>query len=144
MALHIRNFREADRVALMALWEACALTRPWNDPNADLDWAVTSRDAAVLIGTWNDAVIASIMVGHDGHRGWVYYLAVSPDRQARGHGREMMAEAELWLTARGAPKVQLMVRDGNAPGTDFCTALGHERQDVTVFGKWLTPSPEAG
>ncbi|MEP0315156.1 MAG: GNAT family acetyltransferase [Hyphomonas sp.] len=143
MALHIRDFREADRAALIALWETCALTRPWNDPNADLDRAITSRDAAILIGTWNDQVVASIMVGHDGHRGWIYYLAVSLDRQTRGHGREMMAEAELWLKARGAPKVQLMVRQDNETATEFYSALGYERQDVTVFGKWLTSSAEA-
>jgi hypothetical protein len=143
MALHIREFREADRAALIALWETCALTRPWNDPNADLDRAVTSRDATILVGTVDDVVVASIIVGHDGHRGWLYYLAVTPDRQSRGHGREMMVEAELWLTVRGAPKVQLMVRGENQNATAFYGALGYERQDVTVLGKWLTPSPEA-
>jgi ribosomal protein S18 acetylase RimI-like enzyme len=143
MAMHIREFLEADRVALITLWEACALTRPWNAPNADVDRAVTSRDATILVGTVDDVVVASVMAGHDGHRGWIYYLAVSPERQGRGHGREMMAEAELWLTARGAPKVQLMVREGNETAAAFYTALGYERQDVTVLGKWLTPSPEA-
>ena len=143
MALHIRDFREADRAALIALWETCGLTRPWNDPDADIDRIQVSRDATILIGTVDDAVVASVMVGHDGHRGWIYYLAVRPDRQARGHGREMMAEAELWLTARGAPKVQLMVRQENEDAADFYSALGYERQDVTVLGKWLTPSTEA-
>jgi len=128
---------------LIALWEACALTRPWNDPNADIDLAMTSRDTTILVGTIDDVVVASVMVGHDGHRGWIYYLAVSPVRQARGHGREMMAEADLWLAARGAPKVQLMVRRENQKASAFYDALGYERQDVTVFGKWLRPSPEA-
>ncbi len=109
----------------------------------DVDRAVTSRDATILIGTVNDDAIASVMVGHDGHRGWIYYLAVSPDRQTRGHGREMMAEAELWLTARGAPKVQLMVRSENQGAAAFYTALGYESQHVAVLGKWLNPSPEA-
>ena len=143
MALDIRDFREADRAALIALWEACALTRRWDDPNADMDRSIASRDATILVGTLDNDVIASAVVGHDGHRGWIYYLAVSPERQGRGHGREMMAEAELWLTARGAPKVQLMVREGNETAAAFYTALGYERQDVTVLGKWLTPSPEA-
>jgi len=143
MTLHIRDFREADRAALIALWGACALIRPWNDPNADIDRAVTSRDAAILVGTVDDLVVAGVMVGHDGHRGWIYYLAVSPDRKARGHGREMMAEAELWLTSRGAPNVQLMVRGENQHAAAFYDALGYERQDVTVLGKWLTLSPEA-
>jgi ribosomal protein S18 acetylase RimI-like enzyme len=143
MALHIPDFREADRVALIALWEACALTRPWNDPDADIDRIQVSRDATILIGTVDGAVVASVMVGHDGHRGWIYHLAVTPDRHTRGHGRELMAEAELWLTARGAPKVQLMVRGGNEIAAAFYRALGYEGQDVTVLGKWLTPSPEA-
>ncbi|MBU1286332.1 MAG: GNAT family acetyltransferase [Alphaproteobacteria bacterium] len=143
MALHIREFREADRATLIALWETCGLTRPWNDPDADIDRIQVSRDATILFGTVDDAVVASVMVGHDGHRGWIYYLAVTLDRQARGHGREMMAEAELWLTARGAPKVQLMVRQENEDAADFYSALGYERQDVTVLGKWLTPSTEA-
>ncbi|WP_373007530.1 GNAT family acetyltransferase [Hyphomonas sp.] len=143
MALYIRDFREADRAALIALWEACALTRPWNDPNADVDRSIASRDATILVGTVEDTVVASVMFGHDGHRGWIYYLAVTPDRHTRGHGRELMAEAELWLTARGAPKVQLMVRGENETATAFYNALGYERQDVTVLGKWLTPSPEA-
>ena len=142
MAMHLRDFRDADRATLSALWDACALTRPWNDPNADIDRAVTSRDAAMLVGTWNETVVASIMVGHDGHRGWIYYLAVGPDHRARGHGREMMAEAELWLQARGVPKAQLMVREGNEAATNFYSALGYERQDVTVFGKWLASSSE--
>jgi len=143
MALDIRDFREADRAALIALWEACALTRRWDDPNADMDRSIASRDATILVGTLDNDVIASAVVGHDGHRGWIYYLAVSPDRKACGHGREMMAEAELWLTARGTPKVQLMVRGENETATAFYNALGYERQDVTVLGKWLMPSPEA-
>jgi hypothetical protein len=143
MALHIRDFREADRAAVMALWEACALTRPWNDRNADMDRAVASRDATILVGTLSDVVIASVMVGHDGHRGWIYYLAVTPGQQGRGHGREMVAEAELWLTARGAPKVQLMLRNENQGAAEFYAALGYECQDVAVLGKWLTTSSEA-
>ena len=85
-------------------------------PNADVDRAVTSRDATILVGAVDDVVVASVMAGHDGHRGWIYYLAVSP---------------------------QLMVREGNETAAAFYTALGYERQDVTVLGKWLTPSPEA-
>jgi ribosomal protein S18 acetylase RimI-like enzyme len=143
MALHIREFREADRAALVALWEACGLLRPWNDPDADVDRAIASRQSTLLVGTLSDRVAASVMVGHDGHRGWIYYLAVCPECQARGHGREMMAEAELWLTARGVPKVQLMVRGDNQPSAAFYSTIGYEPQDVIVMGKWLIPSPEA-
>lgn len=137
MSLHIRTYREPDRDAVIALWERCALTRPWNDPAADIDLCVRSREATLMVGYNGHELDASVMVGHDGHRGWIYYLAVAPDRQGHGHGREMMAEAELWLTSRGIPKVRLMVRAGNSDGEAFYAALGYKAQDVTVFGKWL-------
>tara|TARA_R110002049_G_scaffold293714_1_gene478876 strand:- start:1105 stop:1539 length:435 start_codon:yes stop_codon:yes gene_type:complete len=142
MAMHIRTFREADRTALLALWEACALTRPWNDPGRDVDLCLESRESTLLVGTKDDRLVASVMAGSDGHRGWIYYLAVDPNAQDRGHGREMMAEAELWLAGRGVPKVQLMVRGGNTAATDFYAALGYEAQDVTVMGKWIRSDPE--
>ncbi|KCZ97097.1 acetyltransferase [Hyphomonas polymorpha PS728] len=82
-------------------------------------------------------MIGSVMAGHDGHRGWVYYLAVEPAHQGRGAGRELMEEAGLWLASRGAPKIELMVRDGNDRAEKFYEALGFERQDVKVYGKWL-------
>ena len=122
---------------MIALWERCALTRPWNDPAADIDLCLRSREATLMVGFREDDLIASVMVGHDGHRGWIYYLAVDPARQGHGHGREMMSEAELCLTNRGAPKVQLLVRTGNADAEAFYEALGYRPQEVTVFGKWL-------
>lgn len=137
MSLHIRTYREQDRDAVIALWERCGLTRPWNDPAADIELCVRSREASLMVGYKEGELIASVMVGHDGHRGWIYYLAVQPGHQGHGHGREMMTEAELWLTSRGIPKVQLMVRTGNQSAEAFYGALGYEAQDVTVFGKWL-------
>ncbi len=139
MRMHIRDFQESDRSDLVALWETCALTRPWNAPDADIDRCLNARDATILVGIVNDKLIASVMAGIDGHRGWVYYLAVSPDVRQRGRGREMMAEAELWLKARGAPKVQLMVRGGNGGAAAFYEALGFDLQDVVVLGKWIAP-----
>jgi ribosomal protein S18 acetylase RimI-like enzyme len=137
MTLHIRDFREPDRAALIALWDACGLTRPWNDPGSDIDRAVQARDATILVGHLGGKLSASVMAGHDGHRGWVYYLAVDPGCQGRGLGRELMEEAGLWLAARGAPKLELMVRQGNAQAEGFYKALGFEPQDVRVYGKWL-------
>jgi hypothetical protein len=131
-----------DRAALVALWEACGLTRPWNDPNDDIDRAVAAREATVLVGYLDDRLTGSVMAGHDGHRGWVYYLAVDPACQGRGFGQELMEEAGLWLLSRGAPKLELMVREGNEHAEKFYEALGFERQQVTVYGKWLKPLPE--
>jgi len=142
MTMHVRDFRESDRTALVALWAACGLTRPWNDPNDDIGRAVATRDATILVGHVGDQLVGSVMAGHDGHRGWVYYLAADPAFQGKGLGRELMEEAGLWLLSRGAPKLELMVREGNERAEKFYEALGFERQQVSVYGKWLKPLPE--
>ena len=144
MTMHVRDFREADRRALTELWDACGLTRPWNDPNDDIDRAVAAREATILVGYVGEQLIGSVMAGHDGHRGWVYYLAVDPAHQGHGAGRELMEEAGLWLASRGAPKIELMVRGGNERAEKFYEALGFVRQDVTVYGKWLKIPEENG
>jgi len=143
MTMHVRDFREMDREALVKLWEICCLTRPWNDPNDDIDRALAAREATILIGYLGDQLTASVMAGHDGHRGWVYYLAVDPAHQGHGLGGELMEEAGLWLSSRGAPKLELMVREENDCAAKFYEALGFERQEVTVYGKWLKAPPEA-
>ena len=127
----------ADRDSVVALWEACGLTRPWNDPRDDFSLALTSTDCAVLVGREGGRLLASIMVGFDGHRGWVYYLAVAPAEQRRGHGRRMMSAAEAWLTLRRAPKLNLMVREENSAALAFYERLGLERQSLVVLGKFL-------
>jgi ribosomal protein S18 acetylase RimI-like enzyme len=128
----------ADMEPVVALWEACGLTRPWNDPRDDFSLALNSADGAVFVGRQDGRLLASVMVGFDGHRGWVYYLAVDPTRQRLGHGREMMAVAEAWLKLRRAPKLQLMVREANSSALAFYDKLGVERQPVIVLGKFLT------
>jgi ribosomal protein S18 acetylase RimI-like enzyme len=119
-----------------ALWEACGLTRPWNDPKRDFDLALASEASAVLVVREGEVLAGSVMVGFDGHRGWVYYLAVSPDHRRKGLGRALMAAAEDWLRARGAPKIQLMVREEN-DAVGFYEALGLERQKVVTLGRFL-------
>ena len=127
----------ADSEEVIALWEACGLTRPWNDPAADFARAVAGAASAVLLLREGGALAASVMVGCDGHRGWVYYLAVAPMRQRSGLGRAMMDAAEAWLRTRGAPKLQLMVREDNAAALGFYEALGLERQQVVTLGRFL-------
>jgi ribosomal protein S18 acetylase RimI-like enzyme len=127
-----------DADAVIALWEACGLTRPWNDPASDFRRAVEGSTSAVLLDRDGDSLLGSVMVGHDGHRGWVYYLAVAQDRRREGLGRRLMEAAEAWLRARGAPKLQLMVRGSNEAALGFYEALGLERQDVVTLGKFLT------
>jgi ribosomal protein S18 acetylase RimI-like enzyme len=128
----------ADRAAAVALWEAAALTRPWNDPAADFDRARTGPTSAVL-GLRADGVLAgTVMVGHDGHRGWIYYLAVAPELRSAGRGAALMAAAEDWLRAAGAVKVELMVRRANAGMVAFYEGVGYELEDVHVLSRWLT------
>ena len=136
----VRELAALDRVAAVALWEVTGLTRPWNDPDADFDKAVAGSTSAVLGAFVDDVLRATAMVGSDGHRGWVYYVATDPTQQRRGLGRVMMAAAEAWLTERGMPKVQLMVRTENLAATGFYEALGYEVQATQVFGKWVNAS----
>ena len=120
-----------------ALWEACNLTRPWNNPEQDFVLAVNGSSSDILIARDGNKLAGSVMVGFDGHRGWVYYLAVLPDQQGRGAGRKLMQAAEDWLRERGAPKIQLMVRNDNKPARGFYEAIGYETQDVVTIGKRL-------
>jgi ribosomal protein S18 acetylase RimI-like enzyme len=126
-----------DAQAVIALWRACGLTRPWNDPGADFGRAIAGPASAVLLRHDGDSLAASVMIGFDGHRGWVYYLAVAPERRREGLGGAMMAAAETWLRERGAPKIQLMVREDNEAALGFYEALGLERQSVVTLGRLL-------
>ncbi len=125
-----------DSVGVVALWRACGLTRPWNDPDADFALALAGATSAVLVAR-GEGIDGSVMIGFDGHRGWVYYLAVSPERRGAGLGRALMAAAEDWLRARGAPKLQLMVREDNHAAIGFYERLGLERQPVVTLGRFL-------
>ncbi len=126
-----------DKAAVVALWQSCALTRPWNDPGVDFDRAVDGPASDVLLVRDGAMIVGSVMVGEDGHRGWVYYLAVCPTRRRAGLGRALMGAAERWMRLRGVPKLQLMIRDGNDAAQAFYRALGLERQPVVTMGKFL-------
>ena len=119
------------------LWRRAGLTVPHNDPRADFEFALGKRNSDVLVGTQTGKIVASAMVGHDGHRGWVYYVAVDPDHQHSGFGAAIMTAAEDWLKERGVRKVQLMVRDSNAVAQGFYHAIGYEISPVAVLAKWL-------
>lgn len=128
-----------DRDAVVALWEVCGLTRPWNAANADFERAVGGASSDILLLEQDERLAATVMVGDDGHRGWVYYLGVAPDHRGRGLGRTLMEAAEVWLRERDAPKIQLMVRDDNEAAIGFYKALGYEVQPVVTMGKRLDP-----
>ena len=126
-----------DRAAVISLWRACALIRPWNDPDRDIDRKLALQDDLFLVGVEEGEIIATAMVGYDGHRGWVNYLAVAPSRQGRGHGRALMEAAEHRLLALGCPKLNLQVRGGNEPVLAFYAALGYTVDDAVSLGKRL-------
>ena len=136
-ALAIADIRDADVATVIALWQACGLTRPWNDPTSDIALARREPHSTVLIGRDGDAIVATAMVGHDGHRGWVYYVATDPDRRVRGYGRAIMNAAEVWLRAAGIAKLQLMVRRDNAKAGAFYQSIGYAEAQTIVFAKWL-------
>jgi ribosomal protein S18 acetylase RimI-like enzyme len=135
--LETRALDAGDREAATALWTTVGLVRPWNPPDADFDRALEGATSTVL-GTFDEEVlVATAMVGHDGHRGWVYYVAVDPGRQRRDAGRSIMRAAEEWLRERGAVKVQLMVRATNHEVLAFYERVGYAAEEVTVMSRWL-------
>ena len=137
----VRPLHTADRVGATELWQAAGLTRPWNDPAADFDRALSGPASTVLGAFHGAALVGTVMVGHDGHRGWVYYLAVDPEFRGGGVGRVLMVAAEAWLAERGVPKLNLMVRHDNAAALAFYERLGYADGAVTVLGKFLSSGP---
>jgi ribosomal protein S18 acetylase RimI-like enzyme len=136
-ALSIAPIEDADVPAVVALWQRCGLIRPWNDPAADIARARREPNAAVLVGCKGADIVASVLVGHDGHRGWVYYVAVDPLHRHRSYGGVIMAAAEDWLRQRGIEKLQLMIRPDNRQVQAFYESLGYDEQERVIYAKWL-------
>lgn len=135
--LTIRTFAETDREYVVELWRRCDLTRPWNDPHRDLDRKLAVDPDGLLVADIEARIVATVMAGYDGHRGWINYLAVDPDAHGRGIGAAMMAAAEELLAARGCPKVNLQVRSSNAAAAAFYEAIGYRLDDVVSYGRRL-------
>ena len=135
--LAVTPIADADVEAVIALWQRCGLTRPWNDPASDIAFARRGDNATILIGRVGGALVSTAMVGHDGHRGWVYYVAVEPDLQGKDFGRAIMAAAEDWLRGRGVTKAMLMVRPDNTAVQSFYDRLGYDVQERVIYAKWL-------
>jgi ribosomal protein S18 acetylase RimI-like enzyme len=139
--ISVAPITDPDVEPVIALWQRCGLTRPWNDPAADIAFARKGTNATILVGRRADKVAASAMVGHDGHRGWVYYVAVDPDLQGKDFGRAIMAAAEDWLRQQGVEKAMLMVRADNTKVRAFYDKLGYETQERVVYARWLDGRP---
>lgn len=143
--MHIRTFELSDEAAVIALWERCELTRPWNDPRKDIARKLSEQPELFLVGTCSGKIMASAMAGFDGHRGWVYHLAVAPEHRKKSYGRLLMQEVERRLRELGCPKLNLQVRSSNAEVLAFYRRLGYVQDEVVSFGRRLIEdAPRAG
>ncbi|ALH94965.1 GNAT family acetyltransferase [Acinetobacter equi] len=133
----IRQFQETDLEDVIALWEVCDLSRPWNNPEIDIFRKVAQKDQLFLVAIKDDELIATVMGGYDGHRGWVNYLAVHPHQQRNGVATALIQQLEKRLTALGCPKLQLLIHKDNIDVQNFYEQLGYEEVEVICFGKRL-------
>ncbi len=137
--MKIRAFSVADEAAVIGLWERCELLRPWNDPHKDIQRKLGTQPELFLVGEIGEQLVATIMAGFDGHRGWVNYLAVAPEHRKAGLGRTLMRHVEAELEARGCPKLNLQVRTTNHAVLEFYQRIGYAQDDVVSLGKRLIP-----
>ena len=137
--MHIRRYQPGDQEAVVSLWEQCTLTRSWNDPRKDIARKLTVQPEMFLVGELDGKLVASVMAGYDGHRGWVNYLAVSPACRGRGFGRALMDRAEELLLAMGCPKLNLQVRTTNTAVLAFYKSIGYAVDETVSMGKRLIP-----
>src|SRR5580704_15843613 len=142
-AMHIRAFQAADEKALVELWRQCSLVRPVNNPQRDIQRKLRVNPEWFLVGVLDGQIVASVMAGYEGHRGWLNYVAVDPAHRRRGLGRLIIAEADRLLRAAGCPKINLQVRASNKEAIEFYRKLGYSVDDVMSMGKRLV-SDEPG
>lgn len=135
--MYIRAFSEQDQESVISLWSQCGLIRPWNDPVQDICRKLNVQPQMFLVGLVEDQVIGSLMAGHDGHRGWINYLAVAPSHQHLGYGRLLMQHAESLLLQAGCPKVNVQIRTDSEAVVAFYRSMDYELDDVVSMGKRL-------
>jgi len=137
--LSIRPYRNEDEARIIDLWETCGLVVPWNNPGKDIQLKMAHTPDLFLVGEIQHQPVASCMAGYDGHRGWIYYLAVRPDQQHLGIASRIMDHAEQALIALGCPKINIMVRHSNPGVISFYEKIGFQKDPVTVLSKRLGP-----
>src|ERR1700728_3041424 len=135
--MNIRAFQVADEIAVIELWRRCNLIRPLNDPHQDILRKLKVNPELFLVGELNGKVIASVMAGYEGHRGWLNYVAVAPEHQREGFAKSIVAEAERLLRLAGCPKINLQVRTTNKDVIEFYRKLGFSIDEVVSMGKRL-------
>lgn len=137
MEMTIRRFAPGDEKAVVELWRQCELIVPWNDPHRDIERKLRQQPDLFLVGEIDGSLIATVMAGYEGHRGWINYLAVSPTLRRHGLGQHMMEAAEEALREIGAPKINLQVREGNHDVVAFYEAIGYAVEPIINMGKRL-------
>ena len=135
--MHIRSFAINDEQAVIDLWTNCGLVRPWNNPHLDIARKLSEQPELFLVVEVDGKVVGSVMAGYDGHRGWIYYLAVDPDQRGNSYGRALVNAAEQLLLQRGCPKVNLMIRNGNERVQAFYRQLGYSTDEVVTMSRRL-------
>lgn len=135
--MNITIYQPGDESAVIDLWLRCGLVAPQNNPRADIQRKLQVNPELFLVGRIDTEIVATVMAGYEGHRGWINYLAVAPHLQKSGYGRQIMAHAESLLRERGCPKINLQVRSTNRQVIDFYQSLGFMIDEVVSMGKRL-------
>ncbi len=138
MDVEIRPYRAEDEAEVVALWHDCKLVVPWNDPRRDIALKMAWQPELFLVATVDEDVVATVMAGYEGHRGWINYLAVAPSMQRQGLGQLLMEEVETRLAQLGCPKINLQIRTSNKDVITFYQSIGYEVNDVIGMGKRLS------
>ncbi len=144
MTLAIRAYRDEDYASVLALWNACGALKPHHDPMRELPFVREATNAELFLAFADERLAGSVLVGHDGHRAWMYRLAVDPAQRGRGHGRALVAQAEAWALARRLPKLMLLIRDGNEGVASFYERLGYGREPRLVMSKSFEATDKPG
>lgn len=137
--MEIRPYQETDELPVVQLWADCGLVVQWNNPKLDINRKLEIQREMFLVGCMDGKIIATVMAGYEGHRGWINYLAVHPDYRNTGAGRHIMEEAEKLLRKAGCPKINLQVRSSNDNVIEFYKKIGYKIDDVISLGKRLVP-----
>ena len=137
MIIEIRPYKLSDEISVVQLWAYCCLVIPWNNSQRDIHRKLEVQPEMFLVGCLADEIIATVMAGYEGHRGWINYLAVHPNHQQRGIGKRVVNEAEIRFRAAGCPKVNLQVRSTNSKVIEFYRKIGYKIDDVVSLGKHL-------
>ena len=137
--MKIRPFDISDQAAVIELWKACQLVVPWNDPSKDIARKLKVDDDLFLVGECDGEIIATVMGGYEGHRGWINYLAVSPKHRKQGYARKIVKHVEELIQARGCPKINLMIRATNSEAEAFYKSIGYVAETSIALGKRLEP-----